>query len=74
MTSHEPRCSGVKHCPACDKDKPVLAFATDRHATDGLFYICRECQCAYSKRKRAKELSDNAMKRYSLMGLDRIGD
>lgn len=61
----EPSCAGTKTCSKCEKDLPVLCFATMRSAKDGLRPSCRECTREAERPRLRKLKAKAAKKRYS---------
>lgn len=52
--THEPRMTGTKECHGCHRELPVLSFAVNRMAADGLQSHCRDCRRVSAKENRAK--------------------
>lgn len=50
----------MKHCAACDSDKPLDQFSLDKNRKDGHYPICRSCKrkqnSVYESSDRAKEV------------------
>ncbi len=54
---HEAPTQGTKHCPECDRNLHVLAFAAASRNVDGLCSRCRECRNAAAKAGRTAKKS-----------------
>ena len=51
----------IKHCPKCDQDKPLDAFANSKSAPDGLTTYCKECR---NRAQREKYHSDPELRKH----------
>lgn len=49
---HEPRCTGVKLCAMCGREKHVLEFPARPYNADGLAGSCRHCTAVAESRRR----------------------
>lgn len=47
----------VKHCSACNQDKPTETFGVDRSRPDGRMRLCKPCYNAKNQQKRAAQRS-----------------
>jgi len=51
----------IKHCPKCDQDKPLDAFAKSKRRLDGLTVYCKACR---NKAQRDKYHSDPELRKH----------
>ena len=49
----------IKHCPKCDQDKPLEAFAKSKRRPDGLTVYCKACR---NRAQREKYASDPSLR------------
>ena len=47
-----------KHCPDCEREKPIYAFGIDRSRSDGLNLYCRTC--IRKKRQETRQKTPHA--------------
>ena len=51
----------IKHCPRCDQDKPLDAFAKNKQAADGMTVYCKACR---NRAQREKYHSDPELRKH----------
>ena len=44
----------LKHCPRCNRDKPLEEFGKNKRSKDGRYAYCKSCTASYREMNRAR--------------------